>query len=121
MRRVALALLLLGAALLAPAAADARQVCSGGDTCVSAERRDGEIVLSIGTSPAAGARYRLCVTAPDDRRTCRRFRLRGSGEIVGSRIRWRRHFPFRGPGTYRARWNGFPRRGLAFRVRGSDA
>ncbi len=113
-------LAVLAAALLAAAPAGAVQRCSAGDTCVAAERRGGELVLSIGTSPAGPSRYRLCVTAPDGSRTCRRFRLRGEGEIVGSSIRWERHFPDRGPGRYRARWNGFPRRGLVFRVRASD-
>ena len=117
----ALALSALAAALLAPAAAEAVERCSpSGDTCVAVERRGGELVLQIGTSPAAPRRYRLCVTAPGGSRTCRRFRMRGEGEIIGSTVRWERHFPDRGPGRYRARWNGFPRRGLAFRVRASD-
>jgi hypothetical protein len=120
MKLLALAPMLLALALLAPAAAGARTVCSEGDTCVGAERRGGEIILSIGTSPLAGRTYRLCVTAPDRTRACRRFRLRGGGDIVGSTVRWERHFPHRGAGVYRARWNGFPRPGLSFRVRPSD-
>ena len=84
---------------------------------VAVEQRAGAVVLSIGTSPLAGPRYQLGVTAPDRSRACRRFRLRGRGDLVGSSVRWHRHFPDRGPGVYRARWNGFPRRGLAFRVR----
>lgn len=117
---LALAFLALALAVVAPASAQARQVCSGGDTCVEVERRAGAIVLSIGTSPLAGPTYRLCVRAPDRTRACRRFRLRGRGEIVGSSVRWHRHFPDRGAGVYRARWDGFPRRGLAFRVRAGD-
>lgn len=120
MTRGGRALALLAIVAVAPASAEARQLCSAGDTCVAVERRGGAIVLSIGASPLAGPRYRLCVRAPDRSHACRRFRLRGRGEIVGSSVRWHRHFPDRGPGVYRARWNGFPRRGLAFRVRESD-
>jgi hypothetical protein len=51
----------------------------------------------------ASGGYRLSVTAPDAPRTCRRLRLRRiSGDLHGSRLRWRRHFPHEGPGIYGA-------------------
>jgi len=95
------------AALLLPAPAAARSsFCTGGDTCIAVTRRDGVVRLAIGTSPLAGRRYRLCVTAPDKSRTCRRFRLvvSGGGEIAGSSVRWSRHFPRKGAGKYVVRW-----------------
>jgi len=95
------------AALVLPASAAARsRFCTGGDTCIAVTKRDGVIRLAIGTSPLAGRRYRLCVTAPDRSRTCRRFRLvvSGGGEIAGSSVRWSRHFPRKGRGKYFARW-----------------
>jgi hypothetical protein len=98
---------LVVAALWLPAAAAARsQFCTQGDTCIAVSRRDGVIRLQIGTSPLAGARYRLCVTAPDRSRTCRRFRLIPNEDdtIAGSSVRWSRHFPRKGPGKYFARW-----------------
>ena len=94
-------------ALVLPAPAAARSsFCTQGDTCIAVSRRDGVIRLAIGTSPLAGRRYRLCVTAPDRSRTCKRFRLvaNDGGEIAGSSVRWSRHFPRKGPGKYFARW-----------------
>ena len=104
--RVTVVLVVLTAlALPAPAAARS-SFCTQGDTCIAVSRRDGVIRLAIGTSPLAGPRYRLCVTAPDKSRKCKRFRLvaGGDGTIAGSSVRWSRHFPRKGPGKYFARW-----------------
>ena len=95
------------AALALPVPAAARShFCTGGDTCIAVTRAGGVIRLAIGTSPLAGRRYRLCVTAPDKSRTCRRFRLvtGASDEIAGSNVRWSRHFPRKGAGKYFVRW-----------------
>ena len=50
-------------------------------------------------------RYRLCVTAPDGERACKRFRVRElSNGLWEGNVRWARHFPNRGHGRYRVRW-----------------
>jgi hypothetical protein len=50
-------------------------------------------------------RYQLCVTGPDGVRDCRRFRMqRAPHGLRESTVRWSRHFPNRGHGTYRVRW-----------------
>ncbi len=65
----------------------------------------GIALLEIALAAKYFAHYRLCVTAPDGSRECRRFRIRRrSNGTFGSVIRWSRHFPNEGPGTYRARW-----------------
>jgi len=104
-RVTAVLVVLVALSLPAPAAARSR-FCTQGDTCIAVSRRDGVIRLAIGTSPLAGRRYRLCVTAPDKSRTCRRFRLIAGpvDGIAGSSVRWSRHFPRKGPGKYFARW-----------------
>lgn len=97
----------VAAALVLPASAAARsRYCTAGDTCIAVSKRNSVTRLDIGTSPLAGRRYRLCVTAPDRSRTCRRFRLVANedGTIAGSSVRWDRHFPTKGPGKYFARW-----------------
>ena len=104
--RVTVVLVVLTAlALPAPAAARS-SFCTQGDTCIAVSKRDGVIRLAIGTSPLAGPHYRLCVTAPDKSRKCKRLRLvaGGDGTIAGSSVRWSRHFPRKGPGKYFARW-----------------
>jgi len=95
----------LPAAVL-PAAADARSsYCSPtGDYCTSATSRNGDVLLRIRTFSFSGS-YRLCVRAPDRSATCKRFRLRrGRAGIYSSAKGWSRHFPNRGAGVYRVRW-----------------
>jgi hypothetical protein len=76
-------------------------VCYGAFTTYSPKTPS----LDLDLSEKLFARYRLCVTAPNHVRDCHRFRVRrvGGGDW-GSRIRWSRHFPRRGRGTYVARW-----------------
>ena len=95
----------LAAAAVAPAPAEATGYCSPtGDYCHSAGKRDGVVRLTLDTFAFRG-RVRVCVTAPDDRRTCRRFRLRRRANGVhGFSVRWSAHFPDRGPGRYRVRF-----------------
>ncbi len=107
------AAVLAGAAVVAlialPAVADARSAyCSPtGDYCTSAKRRNGDVLLRIATFSFTGA-YRLCVRAPNGSATCRRFRLRpGRSGIHSSAKGWSRHFPDRGAGVYRVRWQRF--------------
>jgi hypothetical protein len=103
--RSALLVAIAGLWVLAPSAAAQTSYCSTtGDLCTGIVRPGDEAVLRIATFAHRG-RYRLCVTAPDGSRTCRRFRLRRiSGDLHSSRVRWRRHFPHEGPGVYRVRW-----------------
>ena len=101
-------LALLAVALL-PAAAEARSTyCSPtGDYCTSAKRKGGDVLLRIGTFSFRGT-YRLCVRAPDGSATCKRFRLRRDRAGVYSSAKgWSRHFPNKGGGVYRVRWQKF--------------
>ena len=105
--------LLLGvtaAAVLAtafPAQADHRpqEGCSeSGDICQSTKRVDGVRKLRITLQSKYFERYKLCVKAPDGATTCKRFRIRKSGEQFGSSVRWRKHFPHAGEGAYTVTW-----------------
>jgi hypothetical protein len=107
--RVGLAVFLLGVGLVTvrPSAAAARSTyCSpSGDLCYAARGKGVHVRLRITLIADFFRRYRLCVTAPDGTRRCKRFRLhRIEHGMFDSTIRWARHFPFRGPGSYRARW-----------------
>ena len=104
--RVVVVFVVLAALVLPVPAAARSHFCTGGDTCIAVTRAGGVIRLAIGTSPLAGRRYRLCVTAPEKSRTCRRFRLVTGADdaIAGSNVRWSRHFPRKGPGKYFVRW-----------------
>ena len=96
--------LLVGAAV-APAPAEATSYCSPtGDYCHSAGKRDGVVRLTLDTFAFRG-RVRVCVRGPEDRTTCRRFRLRLSKHgLYGFDVRWSAHFPDQGAGTYRVRF-----------------
>ncbi len=94
------------ALVVLPAAADARSsYCSPtGDYCTSVKKTGDDVLLRIGTFSFDGA-YRLCVRAPDGTARCERFRLlRSRAGIYSSTKSWRRHFPDRGAGVYRVRW-----------------
>ena len=98
-------LVLLALAFPAPAAARGSFCTESGDTCITVQRRGSDVLLRVATSPAAGSSYRLCVRAPDDASRCRRFALRERGEQAVSTVRWTLHFPNRGRGAYRVRWD----------------
>ncbi len=107
--RIAVALATVGLAAGLPAVADARSsYCSPtGDYCTSAKRKGGEVLLRIGTFSFRGT-YRLCVRAPDGSAACKRFALRrGRAGIYASSKGWSRHFPNKGAGVYRVRWQKF--------------
>jgi hypothetical protein len=54
------------------------------------------------TSFAFTGRVRICVRAPKGGPVCRSFRLvKSRAGTYAVNIRWRRHYPDRGPGTYR--------------------
>jgi len=99
----AAALLAVGAA---PSAASARSTyCSPtGDLCYAVVKH-APVRLRITTAAAYFARYQLCVTGPDGVRDCRRFRMLAAPHgLRQSTVRWSRHFPNRGHGTYRVRY-----------------
>ena len=109
--RLALVLAAAVAMTLVPSAAQAdhrdNDYCSpSGDYCTEVRKNDG-VRLRIG-SLAFGGRYRLCVTTPDDDRTCKEFFMRENDEgFNADSVRWARHFPTEGPGAYRVSWHKF--------------
>lgn len=82
--------------------------CSeSGDVCVSALRNDsGQRILRIATAARYFDSVRVCVTAPDDSRTCRTGAMRdGNGDgIWTNTMNWAERFPFGGHGAYDVRW-----------------
>lgn len=108
----------------APALAGHRpnSYCSeSGDVCASAKREDGVMKLKISLAAKYFDRYKLCVTAPDDSKTCKEFRIEKQGGVFGDTVRWRRHFPDEGPGAYTVRWSdgkGFRSKRLGFHISG---
>ena len=94
-----------GPAASAGGAAPRDSYCSPtGDYCTSVKKQGVERFLRIGTFSFTG-RYRLCVTPPEGRRTCKGFRLKAEeAGIYGSRVRWGAQFPNEGPGLYRVAW-----------------
>jgi hypothetical protein len=123
MRKVLIAAV-AGAVLLAPLPAGAnhrpQNYCSeSGDVCQSTKKMDGVRKLRITLAAKYFNRYKLCVKAPDDSTTCKRFRIREQGSAYGSTVRWRKHFPNAGEGAYTVTWrNGGSRIGarLGFHV-----
>lgn len=108
LRRALLAVGVLGGASFAGVVGDASassSYCSPtGDYCHSAVKRDGVVRIMLHTFSFRG-RVRVCVTDPDRERSCKRFRLRARRDgIFGFRVRWSRHFPNGGRGTYRVRF-----------------
>ena len=109
MRKSALvALALTLAAMGSPAAAShAPQVyCSeSGDVCASTKKVDGRRLLRLGLAADYFDTYRLCVRAPDGSRLCKSFAVeKYEGGVYGDSVRWRKHFPDKGPGAYSVRW-----------------
>jgi hypothetical protein len=109
MRSTILAALAVIAALLAPAPVAANHLpqsgCSpSGDVCKSVKKVDGVRKLKITLQAEYFTRYKLCVEAPDGSTTCKRFRIRESGDAYGSTVRWRKHFPHEGEGAYTVTW-----------------
>jgi hypothetical protein len=97
-------------ALLAAAAttAEARSsYCSPtGDLCYGVRDTGAKVKLRITLIAHFFDRFRLCVTAPGGGKVdCRSFRVhRIKKGLYESTVRWAAHFPARGPGNYRARW-----------------
>jgi hypothetical protein len=106
LRTLCVLALALAALAAAPGTASAASAyCStSGDVCYSA-RSAPPVKLRLGLAAKYFDSFRLCVTAPGGTRDCRRFavRLMANG-IYGRSVRWSRHFPNRGHGSYRVRW-----------------
>jgi hypothetical protein len=104
--RLRVAILAVALLLLSAATAEARSsYCSPtGDYCTSVQKKRGDVLLRVATFSFRGS-VRLCVRAPDGTATCKRFRLlRGRAGIYASTKGWKRHFPDKGHGVYRVRW-----------------
>ena len=99
-------LVLIGAALVAalavaaPAAAKVSYCSPTGDYCTSVAKLKGVRYLRISTFSFTG-RVKICVRDPSAARVCHSFRLRKAGPLYQVKLIWKRHYPNRGPGTYR--------------------
>jgi hypothetical protein len=93
---------LLGALVLAAPAAARTTYCSpSGDFCTSVARLKGIRYLRISTFSFTG-RVKICVRDPTAARVCHSFRLRRAGPLYQVKLIWKRHYPNRGAGVYRA-------------------
>jgi hypothetical protein len=101
---------LLGCLLALPAtpASAVKRHCSvTGDVCYGAFGIAHQVRLRITLAGNFFRRYTLCVRAPGGSRTCHRFRThRVAHGLFQQTVRWSARFPNRGPGRYRATWNG---------------
>jgi len=101
MKRLLLLAVVIGAAVLAPAAAAKVSYCSPtGDYCTSVAKVRGVRFFRV-TSFAFRGQVKICVRDPKATRACHSFRRADSGPAYGLSIRWRRYYPDRGAGTYR--------------------
>jgi hypothetical protein len=93
--------------LAPPAAASHRpnSFCSeSGDVCQSSDEVDGVRKLRITLAAKYFSRYKLCVVAPDDSRTCHSYQIEKRGTVFGDSVRWDTHFPEAGNGAYTVIW-----------------
>lgn len=73
--------------------------------CLNAKRSsDGTRELYIFRDGGKQMSYRVCVTAPDDTKVCRRFRLVEAMGVAYDDVVWREHFPNKGRGAYKVVW-----------------
>jgi hypothetical protein len=84
-----------------PAAAKQHYCSPSGDVCTSVAKLKGVRYLRVGTFSFTG-RVKICVKDPSAVRVCRSFKLRKAGPIYQAKALWKRNYPNRGPGTYRA-------------------
>jgi hypothetical protein len=102
MRGLLLLAALAGAlAVAAPAAARTTYCSPSGDFCTSVARLHGIRYLRISTFSFTG-RVKICVRDPTAARICHSFRLRRAGSLYQVKLVWKRHYPNRGAGVYRA-------------------
>lgn len=119
LRLAALPLLVLLVLAASPGAASAAsQWCSeSGDTCTSTYKKRGVRYVEKRYAARYLERDRLCVRSPGGRRDCAEGTLRRrAGGIYAVRLRWSRHFPHRGPGTYTVITGAPKRDAVTFRI-----
>jgi hypothetical protein len=114
---LAVALFMPGAAAI-PKAIPSSGCSASGDVCERIQRVNGAWELEIVLAARYFDTYRLCVQAPDATRSCRVFKIGRRGSSYGSLIRWRAHFPDRGPGLYVVRWRALPGNQIVGRILG---
>jgi hypothetical protein len=101
-RLLLVALAASGALAFAASANAGTSYCSPtGDYCTSVARVNGLRYLRLGTFSFRGL-VRICVRAPASARVCHSFRLRKAGSLYQVKVLWKRHYPNRGAGVYRA-------------------
>jgi hypothetical protein len=107
MRRLALALVLVGGLLTATPAAAVKQHCSAsGDVCYGAFGIGSHVRLRVTLAANLFHTYKLCVRAPGGSRACRQFHTWPIAHgLYQSTQHWSAHFPNKGRGRYRATWN----------------
>ena len=99
---VAAAVVSAALVLVAPAAAKTTYCSPTGDFCTSVVRLKGVRYLRISTFSFTG-RVKICVRDPTAARVRHSFRLRKTaGGVYQVKLIWKRHYPNRGAGTYRA-------------------
>jgi hypothetical protein len=86
---------------VAPAAAKNAYCSPTGDYCTSVTKLKGVRYLQVGTYSFRG-RVKICVKDPTAARICHSFRLTRSGPVYAVKVLWKRHYPNRGAGIYRA-------------------
>jgi len=81
--------------------------CSeSGDFCQFATKNRKRIRYIEFRSFAHRGKVSVCVSAPDETRSCVKDRFRDGNDdgVFVSRLRWSTNFPNKGPGSYTVRW-----------------
>jgi len=99
--KVALGLATFAALGATASAAAATTYCSPtGDFCTSAARVKHVRYLRLSTFSFRG-QVKICVRDPGNLRTCHSYPLRKDGPLFSVKVKWKGHYPNRGPGLYR--------------------
>lgn len=121
MRKLGLALIVLSVLLAFPAssAAGPKGYCSpSGDYCQEIRGTEKRPIFILSTFALRGD-VDVCVRTPAAEWTCKAFPLRkGKFDIYVSKVRWYKHFPSAGAGTYRVSWRqGYDKIGKTLRFK----
>lgn len=82
-----------------------KSYCSeSGDICMSVVKKDGERLLRFGEFAEYVSSFKLCVTAPDDSKECKKFQVKPDGPLFGRSVKWSKHYSNKGPGDYVVAW-----------------
>jgi hypothetical protein len=71
---------------------------------MTTEMDGGQRKLRVTTNGHPFSRYKLCVTAPDKSRVCKKFEMQKFGEYYTSTVYWAESYPNKGAGAYTVRW-----------------